>query len=192
MKTTLALTLLAVGSAAAQGVMPPPAITDTATGLQWLSLTATLGWPYSATIQAPWWEPFPGYTNATADQVVQLFNDLGLPSTAPILDANAAHPFFKAMTALGTTYTNDIYPGMLGMVQGGQIFGIEPVIVNDVPQFWRLDGTLWQDPNQRWLGESIWMVSQIPEPSSGRLVIGGLVLWGMIGLSVLGGRKGKQ
>lgn len=205
-KLTLALLLAGATLAGAQGVMPP-GLTDTKTGLHWLPPVIFNGQALDNVqfeLDLPWYKQWgtnvfslAGYQVATGPQVMQLFSDMGVPANGfwPVTNTAAIHPFLKAMdpTALDyTTITDWGYPGCLGNTRDGSVYGLWNIDFNGSVGYYTMQGELWRNPSIGAMGIGTWAYTIIPEPSSGRLVIGGLVLWGMLALSVVGGRKGRK
>lgn len=158
-----------IGSAhAASTLVPAPdgvGILDTATGLEWLPLTATAGVPYNQVVagQAP--SVPAGYQVATSDQVILLLEDAGMPASAlanfPMSSGFNIDPAIAAewISLFGATAQRGGPEPQSSQSAGDAVYtGSNP---NNLLAFFRV--TLSTTPN----GQSASFDSSGPEPDDG-------------------------
>lgn len=162
MKLSALLALFLAGSACAQGTMS--GLYDSKTGLSWLALTATTNVAENQVSSL-----YPAWTIASADQVMQLWNDCGFGPRGGLFSTgyltNQWHPLNKFMDAMGVTSWQGQYPESLGHVQGGTVAAIDFLWNNGVPEYAVYCGGLWHNPDVAFPTTGTYMYQIIPEPT---------------------------
>jgi len=165
---------------------------DTSSGLAWLNVTLTVGMSYNQVLAAtlPGGE-FQGFRYATAPEVLDLYNDAGIPGNGFYPLSSPAVPSIQSLVSLvGVTFTQYGNPGVIGITGTAYLPGVElssslyctmengttGYLVNGAPSGY---GVTYGTPT---VGS--WLVYSVPEPAS--WCIGALC-----GLSLLLSRRGK-
>jgi hypothetical protein len=161
---------------------------DTGTSLAWLDLPFSTGYSYQQAVAATGaGGVFEGFGHATAQEVLTLYADAGIPGTG-IFPLSSAQPILSLISLVGATGFQDTYPEAIGI--SATPFGVDARLTPGFDFFYDtgvpsyvVSGLAGHTPaygdTTSSLGVGNRLVYQVPEPASSMLaVIGTMFIFG--------------